>query len=123
MARETPTAPKPKRSNDKGKGTTANNSTILNSNKNKNNNNNTNSGNSNQKKPNSNLSSKLRKDDKPTQQERQHRFNQNLCLFCRKGGHVAKDCSKATSSTAKGHSTTVTDKMSKAKSGLESKNP
>ena len=137
VARETPTAPKPERSNDKGKGTTVNNSTTPNSDKNKNNNNktnsgnsstssttrNTNSGNSNQKKPNSDLSSKLGKDGKLTQQERQHCFNQNLCLFCGKGGHVVNDCSKAMSSTAKGHSTTVMDKTSKAKSGLKSKNP
>ena len=137
VARETPTAPKPERSNDKGKGTTMNNSTTANSDKNKNNNNktnssnsgtssttgNTNSGNSNQKKPNSDLSSKLGKDGKLTQQERQCRFNQNLCLFCGKGGHVAKDCSKATSSAAKGRSATVTDKASEAKSGSESKNP
>ena len=84
VARETPTALKAERSNDKRKGTNANNNTTLNSNKNKNNNNNnnknnssnsstsnttrnTNSGNSNQKKPNSDLSSKLRKDGKLTQ--------------------------------------------------------
>ena len=138
MARETLTALKPQHSNDKGKGTNNNNTTTQNSNKNKNNNNNnknnssnsstsnttrnTNSGNSNQKKPNSDLSSKLRKDGKLTQQECQHCFNQNLCLFCRKGRHIMKDCSKATSSAAKGRSATITDKTSKAKSGLESKN-
>ena len=71
---------------------------------------------------NSNLSSKLRKDGKLTQQECQHCFNQNLCLFCSKGRHVAKDCSKATSPTAKGCSTTITDKTSEVKSGSESKN-
>ena len=138
VARETLTTPKPEHSNDKGKGTTANNNTTLNSDKNKNNNNNktnssnsstssttrnTNSGNSNQKKLNSNLSLKLGKDSKLTHQEHQCCFNQNLCLFCSKGGHVAKDCSKATSSAAKGHSTTVMDKTSEAKSGSESKNP
>ena len=138
VGRETPTAPKPERSNDKGKGTNMNSNTTPNSNKNKNNNNNnktnssnsgtssttgnTNSGNSNQKKPNSNLSLKLGKDGKLTQQERQCHFNQNLCLFCGKGRHVAKDCSKATSSAAKGCSATVTDKTSKAKSSSESKN-
>ena len=137
VARETPTALKPECSNDKGKGTTANNNTTPNSNKNKNNNNNktnsgnsstssttgnTNSSNSNQKKPNSDLSSKLGKDGKLTHQERQRCFDQNICLFCGKGGHVAKDCSKATSSAAKGCSAAITDKTSKAKSGLESKN-
>ena len=139
VARENTTALKPDCSNDKDKGTNINNSATLNSDKNKNNNSNNknnssnsstsnttrnvNSSNSNQKKPNSNLSSKLRKDSKLTQQERQCYFDQNLCLFCSKGGHVAKDCSKATSSAAKGHSTTVMDKTSKAKSGSESKNP
>ena len=137
MARETLTTLKPKHSNDKGKGTNANNNPTPNSDKNKNNNNNKNnssnsstsnttrnakSGNSNQKKPNSDLSSKLRKDSKLTQQERQCRFDQNLCLFCSKGGHVTMDCSKATSSAAKGHSTTIMDKTSKAKSSSESKN-
>ena len=115
-----------------------NNSTTPNSDKNKNNNNNktnsgnsgtssttgnTNSSNSNQKKPNSDLSSKLGKDGKLTQQECQRHFDQNLCLFCSKGGHVAKDCSKATSSAAKGRSATTTDKTSEAKSGSELKNP
>ena len=138
VARETLTTLKPKRSNNKGKGTKANNNTTLNSDKNKNNNNNnktnsgnsctssttgnTNSGNSNWKKLNSNLSSKLGKDGKLTQQEHQCHFDQNLCLFCSKGGHVAKDCSKAMSSTAKGCSATVMDKTSEAKSGSESKN-
>ena len=126
------------RSNDKGKGTNTNNSTTPNSDKNKNNNSNnknnsgnsntlnttgnTNSSNSNQKKPNSDLSSKLGKDSKLTQQERQHCFDQNLCLFCGKGGHVVKDCSKAMSSAAKGCSATVMDKTSKAKSGSKPKN-
>ena len=138
MARETLTTLKPECSNDKGKGTNTNNSTTPNSDKNKNNNNNknnsgnsstsnttgnANSSNSNQKKPNSNLSLKLRKDGKLTQQECQCCFNQNLCLFCGKGRHVAKDCSKVTSSAAKGHSTTIMDKTSEAKSGSESKNP
>ena len=88
VARENLTTPKPKCSNDKGKGTNTSNTTTPNSDKNKNNSNNknnssntsnsnttgnNNSGNSNanQKKPNSNLSSKLRKDVKLTQQERQ----------------------------------------------------
>ena len=139
MARETLIALKPKCSNNKGKGTNMNNIATPNSNKNKNNSSNNknnssnsstsnttrnaNSGNTNQKKPNSDLSSKLGKDGKLTQQEHQCHFDQNLCLFCSKGRHVAKDCSKAMSSTAKGHSTTVMDKTSEAKSGSESKNP
>ena len=47
------------------------------------------------------LSNKLGKDGKLTQQERQHRFDNNLCMFCGGVGHTAKDCNKATSSTAK----------------------
>ena len=127
VARETQTAPKPECSNDKGKGTNANNNTTPNSDKNKNNNNNktnssnsgtssttgnTNSGSSNQKQLNSDLSSKLGKDGKLTQPECQCHFDQNLCPFCGKGGHVAKDCSKVTSSAAKGRSATVMDKAS-----------
>ena len=47
------------------------------------------------------LSDKLGKDGKLTQQERQRRFFNNLCMFCGGVGHTAKDCNKATSSTAK----------------------
>ena len=78
--------------------------------------------NTNQKKPNPDLSSKLGKDGKLTQAERQCRFKQNLCLFCGKTGHIAKECSKATSATAKTRSTSTTDKSSDANSGMESKN-
>ena len=47
------------------------------------------------------LSDKLGKDGKLTQQERQRRFDNNLCMFCGGVGHTAKDCNKATSSAAK----------------------
>ena len=57
------------------------------------------------------------------QAEQQHHFKQNLCLFCGKTRHITKECSKATSSTAKACSTTATDKNSNTKSGTESKNP
>ena len=108
--------------------------TTPNANKNKNNNggksNSSNSGNANagtsntnQKKPNPDLSSKLGKDGKLTQAEWQHHFEQNLCLFCSKTGHIAKECSKATSATAKACSTSTTDKSFDAKSSTESKNP
>ena len=107
--------------------------TTQNADKNKNNNgrksnsgnsSNTNAGssNTNQKKPKSNLSSKLGKDGKLTQAERQCCFKQNLCLFCSKTGHIAKECSKVTSSAAKACSASATDKDSNAKSGTESKN-
>ena len=47
------------------------------------------------------LSGKLGKDGKLTPEERQRRFDNKLCMFCAKPGHVAKDCKKATSSAAK----------------------
>ena len=47
------------------------------------------------------FSDKLGKDGKLTQQERQRRFDNNLCMFCGGVGHTAKDCNKATSSAAK----------------------
>ena len=124
-----PTTNKNKHSNDEGKGNEKTN-TTQNADKNKNNNGgksnsgnaNTGSSNTNQKKPNPNLSSKLGKDGKLTQAERQSHFEQNLCLFCGKTGHIAKECSKATSTAAKAHSTSATDKSSDTKSGMESKN-
>ena len=82
----------------------------------------TGSSNTNQKKPNPDLSSKLGKDSKLTQAEWQHCFKQNLCLFCGKTGHIAKECSKVTSAAAKARSASTTDKSSNAKSGMESKN-
>ena len=47
------------------------------------------------------ISDKLGKDGKLTQQERQRRFDNNLCMFCGGVGHTAKDCPKSTSSAAK----------------------
>ena len=69
------------------------------------------------------LSTKLGKDGKLTQQEHQRRFEQNLCMFCGKGGHVAKDCHKAIAAKARSATTNTksADKMSDGKS-LESKN-
>ena len=54
------------------------------------------------------LSSKLGKDDKLTPQERQHRLDKNLCLFCGASGHMAKDCPKSTSAAAKAHAALTT---------------
>ena len=51
------------------------------------------------------LVSKLGKDGKLTPQEHQHCLDNSLCLFCAKLGHIAKDCSKTSSSTAKAHAT------------------
>lgn len=82
-----------------------------NSHSNNNNNNNNKSG-----KPsssnNSVAPSKLGKDGKLTPQERQRRFDNNLCLFCGGVGHGAKNCDKAGSSAskAKGRAAQATEK-------------
>ena len=47
------------------------------------------------KKP--NLEGKLGQDGKLTPEERQRRFDNNLCLFCGIGGHKANECRKRTS--------------------------
>jgi len=74
-----------------------------------------------QKKTDPDLSSKLGKDSKLTQQARQHCLDKNLCLFCRAPGHMAKDCLKCTS--AKAHAAKLAqDSASTSKaSGLDSK--
>ena len=60
------------------------------------------------------LADKLSKDGKLTQQERQCRFNNHLCMFCGGVGHTAANCMKASSSAAKtkGCSTQVKEKES-----------
>ena len=47
------------------------------------------------------LSDKLDKDGKLTQAEQECQMQENLCIFCGKSGHHAKDCQKMTSSAAK----------------------
>jgi retrotransposon gag protein/zinc knuckle protein len=47
------------------------------------------------------LSDKLGKDGKLTPQERQRRFDNNLCLFCGGTGHTARECPKSGSSASK----------------------
>jgi hypothetical protein len=59
-----------------------------------------NSGTSNQKKS-SPLADKLGKDGKLTPGERQRRLDNNLCLFCGKSGHIAKECPKSLSAASK----------------------
>ena len=49
-------------------------------------------------------SDKLGKDGKLTNEERQRRFANNLCLFCGGAGHSARDCTKKSSSAAKARS-------------------
>ena len=49
------------------------------------------------------LTRKLGKDGKLTPQEHQHCMDNSLCLFCRKTGHVAKECPKSTVIAAQAH--------------------
>ena len=73
------------------------------------------------KKSNPDLSLKLSKDGKLTQQERQCHLDKNLCLFCSATGHMAKDCLKC--AEVKAHAAKLTQDsalMSKA-SALDSK--
>ena len=58
------------------------------------------------------LSDKLGKDGKLTPQERQCRFDNNLCMFCGRTGHTAKDCLKSSSSASKtkAHATQAKEK-------------
>ena len=51
-------------------------------------------------KPPSDLAFKLGANGRLTQQEKQRRMDQNLCLFCGKPGHMAKDCNKAAAAKA-----------------------
>lgn len=89
------------KSDDKGK-TPASGSNQSNQSKNNNKSNNnkpakpaSSSGNS------ASIADKLGKDGKLTQEERQRRFDNNLCLFCGGTGHTAKNCPKSTSSASK----------------------
>ena len=90
------------KSDDKNKNPTSGNNNSNNNNKNNNKNKPgkpgkpaSTSGNS------ASISDKLGKDGKLTPQERQRRFDNNLCMFCGGVGHTAKDCNKASSSAAK----------------------
>jgi Zinc knuckle len=65
------------------------------------NNNSMSSNNSTNKKSTLDLLEKLGKDGKLTPQECQRHMDGNLCLLCGKGGHMAKDCTKVTSSASK----------------------
>ena len=71
------------------------------------------------------LADKLGKDGKLTQQERQRRFDNNLCMFCGNAGHTASNCNKASASAnkAKGRAaqvtTTATDATKKESTDLK----
>jgi hypothetical protein len=101
-----------KRSNNNNSNNTnnSNNSSSSSSNNNKpqskgsnhnNSNNNKNDRNDKSKSVPNPLSDKLGKDGKLTPQERQRRFDNNLCMFCGGTGHTASNCSKSSSSASK----------------------
>jgi hypothetical protein len=105
-----PKSDKGNKSDDKGKSSSSNNNNSSSNNNNNNKNKNNKSGkatsssgsNSGSSSGSSNpLADKLGKDGKLTPQERQRRFDNNLCMFCGGPGHTAANCSKATSSSAK----------------------
>ena len=54
-------------------------------------------------KPNPDLTGKLGKDGKLTPQECQCHMDNSLCLFCRKTGHITKECPKLMAITALAH--------------------
>ena len=58
--------------------------------------------------PKPDLTLKLGNDSKLTSDERKHHFDNKLCMFCRAGGHMAKDCLKSTSRGSKSHFATTT---------------
>ena len=51
--------------------------------------------------------SHLGKDGKLTEAERQCRIKEKLCMFCGQSGHMAKDCPKSTSKSAKARAAKV----------------
>jgi hypothetical protein len=54
------------------------------------------------------LTGKLDKDGKLTDEERKRRLDNRLCLFCAAAGHSARDCPKSTSRAAKARAATTT---------------
>jgi Retrotransposon gag protein/Zinc knuckle len=74
------------------------------------------------KQPDSDLSSKLDKNGKLTKEERQRRFENNLCLFCGRSGHVAKDCPKSSSRVAKARAAQAEDVTDSGADSDEEKN-
>ena len=69
------------------------------------------------------IADKLGKDGKLTPQERQRRFDNNLCMFCGGIGHTANSCPKSTSSAskAKGRAVQATQAKEKTKESEDSK--
>ena len=71
-----------------------------------------NASSSNNQSNNNNMDGKLGKDGKLTPEERQRRISNNLCLFCGKPGHVARDCTKSTSKAAKARAAKTSESAS-----------
>ena len=69
----------------------------------------------------STLTPKLGKDGRLTQEERQCHMDNNLCLFCGKPGHIAKEYLKATSAATKAHAATVEKAPDNSSSAKEPK--
>ena len=69
----------------------------------------------------SDLSLKLGKDRKLTNEERRRHFENNLCMFCGQSGHVAKDCPHASSRTAKARAADIATLAIKPEDSPESK--
>ena len=69
----------------------------------------------------SDLSSKLGKDGKLTNEERCCHFENNLCMFCGQSGHIAKDCPRASSRAAKARAADVATPAVKPEDSSESK--
>ena len=68
------------------------------------------------------LTGKLDSKGKLTQQERQHRIDNNLCLFCGKPGHKVLECPTKPASSAKGRASTTASTPAQGKdSTTESK--
>src|SRR5882724_2486857 len=72
------------------------------------------------KSPTPDLSSKLGKDRKLTPQEHQRHLDNKLFLFCGTAGHVAKDCPKSSSASAKAR-VSKSDQDKFASSGMDLK--
>ena len=108
------------KSDDKGKASTSGSNNNSGSSGNNNNSNNSNSNknkkdNKSGKAPSTSgtpnpLADKLGKDGKLTPQERQRRFDNNLCLFCGGPGHTTANCTKAAASKAKARAAQAKEK-------------
>ena len=68
------------------------------------------------------ISDKLGRDGKLTSEERQHRFDKGLCMFCGASGHLAKECPKSGSRAAKGRAAVTETSVTTPMVSSETKN-